>query len=88
MNTGVQVGYLIGVGGLLLALVAGLVQWKSRGKRLALFSYVMALAGWSLAAQFLLKPLVPHSVVAAVLLAGITAGILAAAVIGKRRTNP
>ena len=81
-------GYLIGVGGLLLVVVAGVVRWKSRGKRLAVFTSVVALAGWSLAAQFLLKPLVPPSVVAAVLLGGITACIIAAAVIGKRRTNP
>ena len=81
-------GYLIGAGGLLLVVVAGVVRWKSRGKRLAVFAYVVALAGWSLTAQFLLKPLVPHSVTAAVLLGGITAGILTAAVIGKRQTNP
>jgi hypothetical protein len=88
MNAGARVGYLIGVGGLLLVVAAGVVRRKSQGKRLAVVAYVVALAGCSLAAQFLLKPLVPHSVVAAVLLGGITAGILAAAVIGKRRTNP
>ncbi len=81
-------GYLIGVGGLLLVVVAGVVRWKSRGKRLAVLAYFAALAGWSLVAQFLLKPLIPRSVMAAVLLGGITAGILAAAVIGRRRTNP
>ncbi|WNV87108.1 hypothetical protein [Umezawaea sp. Da 62-37] len=80
--------YLIGVCGLILVVVAGVVRWKSQGKRLAVLACLLALAGWSLVAQFLLKPLVPASAMAAVLLGGIVAAVLAAAVIGKRRTDP
>jgi membrane associated rhomboid family serine protease len=81
------VGYFVGVGGLVLVVAAGVVRWRSRDKRLIAAACFVALAGWSLAAQFLLKPLVPRSVVIAALLGGITAGVLAAAVIGSRRTR-
>ena len=43
-----------------------------------------AQAGWLLVALFLIKPLVPGTVLAVILLPGITIGILLTAVIGGR----
>jgi hypothetical protein len=78
---------LIGIGGLALVVAAAAVRWRSSGKWPTRIAYSVMLIGWTLVAQFLLKPLVPAPVVAAILLGGITASILAAALVGSHRTR-
>jgi hypothetical protein len=48
---------------------------------------VVALAGWSVGMQFLLKALVPTRVLAVVLLGGIVVAIGVAAVVGSRQNR-
>lgn len=76
-----------GVVGVVLMVAAGTVRWRWGRGRLGVVAYVMACAGWALVAQFVLGPLVPAPVTAAILLGGITVGILAAAVLGTRRAR-
>lgn len=70
-------GIAIGVGGLLLVAAAAVLRWKAR---VPVVASLAGCAGWALAAQFLLKPLVPGPVLAVVLLSGITLAILVTAV--------
>ncbi|MBE8518703.1 hypothetical protein ILP97_14480 [Amycolatopsis sp. H6(2020)] len=75
----------IGAGGAGLAVAAAVLRWKSRSRRVAVGASLVVAAGWTLVAQFLLKPLVPGPVLAVVILGGITLAILLTAVIGGRR---
>ncbi|MCG8916059.1 hypothetical protein L6E12_09680 [Actinokineospora sp. PR83] len=80
-------GLWIGVGGLVVFLVATVVQWKTRRKWVDRVMSALMLLGWVTVVQFLLKPLVPSQVMVAVMLGGITVGIFAAAVIGRRQAD-
>ncbi|MEV7094509.1 hypothetical protein AB0M80_16915 [Amycolatopsis sp. NPDC051045] len=74
----------IGAGGAVLMAAAGFARAKASRKRVAVTAGVLVFAGWTLVGQFLVKPLVPGPVMAAVLLGGITLGIILTAIIGGR----
>ncbi|MDQ7802269.1 hypothetical protein Q5425_00900 [Amycolatopsis sp. A133] len=74
----------IGVGGACLVVAAAVLRWKSRSRPVVVAASLVVAVGWALVAQFLLKPLVPGPVLAVVLLAGLTFGILLTAVVGGR----
>ncbi len=69
---------------LLLVAVAAVVRRKTRRRWVDVTASQVALAGWVVAAHFLLQPLIPASVLAVVILAGSTLAILLTAVIGGR----
>jgi uncharacterized membrane protein YdjX (TVP38/TMEM64 family) len=75
----------IGVGGAVLVAAGALLARKARRKWLKAIAAWIPFAGWTLVAHFLIQPLLPPPVVAAVLLGGITLGILLTAVIGGRQ---
>jgi hypothetical protein len=77
----------IGVGGAGLAVAAAVLRWKSRSRRVAVGASLVVAAGWTLVAQFLLKPLVPGPVLAVILLGGLTLGIFLTAIIGSRASR-
>ncbi len=80
-------GIAIGLGGVLLALAAAALRWKSRSRRVGVAASLVVAAGWTLAAQFLIKPLVPGPVLAVLILGGLTLGILLIAVIGSHSSR-
>ncbi|MDX3193770.1 hypothetical protein PV458_35660 [Streptomyces sp. MN03-5084-2B] len=80
-------GIAIGLGGVLLALAAAALRWRSRSRWVSVAASLVVTAGWTLAAQFLLKPLVPGPVLAVIILGGLTLGILLTAVVGAHSSG-
>ncbi|KDN19965.1 hypothetical protein [Amycolatopsis rifamycinica] len=78
-------GIAIGLAGVLLVAAAAVLRRKARHRWVAVAASFAVMAGWALAAQFLLKPLVPGPVLAVIILGGLTLGILLAAFLGGRR---
>ena len=76
---------VIGLGGVLVVAAAAFLRWKSRSRRVAVIAGLAVQAGWMVVALFLVKPLVSGTVLAVVLLGGITLGILLTAIIGGRQ---
>ncbi|MFB9685328.1 hypothetical protein [Amycolatopsis plumensis] len=74
----------IGVGGAILIAAAAFARRKANRKWAQVAASGLVLAGWTLVAHFLVKPLVPASVLAGVILGGCTLGIFLAALIGGR----
>ena len=77
----------IGAGGAVLIAAAAVARQRARRadrKWAVATASVLVFAGWILVAEFIVKPLVPGMVTAAVLLGGLTLGILLTAVVGGR----
>lgn len=77
----------IGVGGLVVAFIAAGARWKTERGWLDWVLSTLVFMGWMTAGQFLLMPLVPQGVLVAVMLGGITVGIFAAAIFGRRQAD-
>ncbi len=78
---------IIGIGALAVLAVSAVVAVRSRRVWPRRIAAVGVLAGWSAVGQFLLAPLVSARVLAFVLLGGIVAAILTAAVVGTLRSR-
>jgi len=74
----------IGLGGVAVMIAAGVVRRKVRRRWAAVAASLVALAGWGVMVQFLIKPLVSGPALAVIILGGISVTIFLTAIIGGR----
>lgn len=77
----------VGVAGAILMAVGVLLKWKARGRRTRALLPWLVLAGWMLAGQFLIAPLIHGKWLGYVLLGVMVAGIFGVAIVGGRRRH-
>ncbi len=77
----------IGIGGAVLIAAAAFARRKANRKWAQVAASGLVLAGWTLVAHFLIKPLVPAPVLAGLLLGGSALGIFLTAIIGAHSSR-
>ncbi|WP_410642850.1 hypothetical protein [Amycolatopsis sp. lyj-346] len=74
----------IGLGGAAVMIAAGVIRRRAHRRWAAVAASLVALAGWGVMVQFLIKPLVSGPALAVIILGGITVTIFLTAIVGGR----